>query len=160
MTFLAILPALALDPPEGVHACYAIITLKDVLESPYTLGWMALSEASGSTIDNYEHGIRGYPGSRVDCSANEFGQRPPNGFTARWQFYADGPIEKVYSRSIAFNISTGKGFSGGLYYYCPNGPCDDGHYQTAVHSAGGGPAWGVRASEIRDWVAYYAFNYL
>jgi len=144
---------------------YAIITLNSVLVSPFNFGWMALSQASGSTLVQHSDFHRGYPGSESDCTANSF-TGVASGFVGLKASDSDGEPDTVMSATINYTTSTATGMSGGPHYYCPNGSCDDGHWITGVQSgawvfAGLGASNGPRASTFRDWVnGTYAFNYL
>lgn len=137
------------------------------------VGWMALSSASDTYIDNYYHYHRGYP-DRIarSCSYNQFSSGTTNtGFYGGEMYGASGEIESTPGDAIKYDISTADGCSGGPMYYCPRG-CDDGHYitgvlgyvdydiaissltvgsMTATIYTGGGSG-GPKANSIRTWV--------
>ncbi len=151
---------------------FAVLTLRKVIEAPYTFGWMALSANDGGLTSVKDH-HRGYPGKTPDCETNNDcpsavvtrrsidGCDSPLDPGSSQQYYAMGDVLSIWSGELEFSTSTAPGLSGAPHYYCPTGDCDDGHYVTAVHSGHTSAySYGVKASAIRDWVLCYAFNYL
>ncbi len=136
---------------------YGVIKLTS---HPTDTGYMALSTASDATISAYEAQHLGYPKwAPPSCTRNLItsdAQTVNDYYDGSDQWHAAGPILSTPSGSVRFDMSTGVGMSGGAYFYCPNGSCDNGYYMTAVHHgrnfSGTYYANGAKARDIRDWV--------
>lgn len=136
---------------------YGVIKLSS---HPYDTGYMALTQASDGTINNYIARHIGYPGwTSPSCTQNIVTSDSltiDDSYNGREQWYGVGSILSTPSGSVRFDMSTGSGASGGAYYYCPNGSCDNGYYMTAVHSRRVfDPSYyaaGAKARSIRIWV--------
>ncbi len=162
------------NPEFNTANDYALLHLEAVPGN----GWMALTEAADSTIDNYPDYHRGYPGFKSNCSSNAVSSNdltcdddnPPgdtccNGYH---QYGATGSVQDTPAGKVKYDTSTAKGMSGGPHYYCPEGDCGEGHYITGIFadaymhngfgvpcigdSCGAGYAQGPKARDIRDWV--------
>lgn len=101
------------------------------------VGIMPLSGASDSALQGANHHVRGYLRRKRDCNDNTItndGLTTVDSFNGRHMWGAKGGVDSLEPGLAKFNISIGKGLSGGPYYYCPTGDCASVHYQTAVIS--------------------------
>lgn len=126
-------------------------------------GWMAITSASDSTTSSYTNFHRAYPGWVPGCidnfeySLSEVIVEGPPGVR---MYKADGDIQSTPSGRVRFDISSAVGMSGGPFFYCPNGPCDDGHWVTSIMSTPNiwwffgwtGYMEGPKGSDFRTWV--------
>lgn len=134
---------------------YALVRLT----SKPDVGWMAISQASNSTIEaasNYNVGYPGYAPGCVSAAAT-----PIVAGIAKKQYWSSGELFNATSNKIKTRIDLGTGHSGGPFYYYPSGCCGS-HYLTGVVSAYVDPAigdkytGGPKGAAIRDWVITYS----
>ena len=126
------------------------------LSSSPSVGWMAISEASNSTIKSAACYNAGYPAFTPRCERNLVAGE----IASRWgvrQFWSSGDLFDTTSKRVKTRIDSGPGHSGGPFYYYPGGCCGS-HYVTGV-LAGHVDVWigrdytgGPKGSAIRSWV--------
>lgn len=137
-----------------VNDDYAVLRLTS---SP-GVGWMAISEASNSTIEGATDYHSGYPGYGPGCVSSA--TTPIVSGTAMKQFWSTCTVFNATSNKIKTYCDVGTGQSGGPHYYYPGGCCGS-HYLTGVQSSFVNPSigesWtgGPKGPEIRDWVITY-----
>ena len=126
------------------------------LNSSPSVGWMAISRASNSTIKNADCYNAGYPEYTPGGALNYvLGQ-----IVSRWgmkQYWSSGDLFGTTSKRVKTRIDSGPGHSGSPFYYYPGGCCGS-HYVTGV-LAGHVDFWigtdytgGPKGSAIRSWV--------
>lgn len=120
------------------------------------VGWMAISQASNSTIKAADGYQIGYPGFRPGCSANS-ASAINAGYPANTQYWNKGDVFDLTANKIKTRIDTAGGHSGGPHFYYPSGCCGS-HYLTGVHSGyytvalGNNYTGGAKGPAIRSWV--------
>lgn len=171
-----------LSAPGGVYDGtvandYGVIQLSSAY-SP-TIGWMAMSTASDTTLESATHFHEGYPAWQPTCDGNTTFNDANTivdgsylginyatslfeyfDYFGSWQMTAYGPVNDVRTGSVRFNVSSGGGMSGGPYYYCPSGCTETSgsHFITAIThghlitSSTNGYTDGAKARDFRDWV--------
>lgn len=122
---------------------WAVLELdEEVSVSPFFLSRRA------SSLVNFGTNLRGYPGPEVDTST------PCHTPLNQDQFKAHGAVEAIgVFDEVLTTASSATGMSGGPYYYCWTGDCDEGSAQTAVHKGWTGfHTFGPLVSPIRDTI--------
>jgi len=151
---IAIMPG-SYSGDGDINDDYAVVHLT----SQPGVGWMAISQASNSTIKNADGYNVGYPGFGPGCASTAV--TPINaGEPSGLGYWSVGDVFKLTSKKIKTRIDSGGGHSGGPFYYYPSGCCGA-HYVTGVVSGWYSPAvgsdyvGGPKGPAIRSWVATY-----
>lgn len=131
---------------------YAVLKLNG---SP-SMGWMAISQASNSTIRNAVGFNMGYPGRGPGCSGT--GQARINAsYGASTGYHSSGDVFDLTANRIKTRIDVAGGHSGGPFWYYPSGCCGS-HYLTGVVAGhvnlavGNDYNGGPKGPAIRTWV--------
>lgn len=141
---------------SGVDDDYAVVRLSS---SP-GVGWMAISQASDSIIENARGYNVGYPGWTKACASQNVTAAQDSGlFFGRQGFTSDGDVTGLSGDRIRTRLDVGTGHSGGPYYYYPSGCCGA-HFLTGVATSyvvtvGNNYNGGPKGPAIRDWVAIF-----
>ena len=159
------------NPTYGVNpgpvTDYAVVKLS----AAPGVGWFAISQADDSTISSHSDYTAGYPRRTLGCGTNTGAPTVDTDYGGSHLYVAVGDIQSTPSGQVKYDTSTALGMSGGIHYYCPDGPCPDGHYLTGVqtnvqattcagligtncqgNSCAGGYSTGPKGSAIRSWV--------
>lgn len=130
---------------------YALIDLS----SSAGVGWMAISQASNSTIKSATAYSTGHPGYGPGCASTS--ESPINsGYTAATQYWGTGNLFGTTSKRIKTRLDAGPGQSGSPIYYYPSGCCGS-HYVTGVLSGfvdvwvGNDYVGGPKGRSFRSW---------
>lgn len=130
---------------------YALI---DLSSSP-GVGWMAISQASNSTIKSAKAYTTGHPGFGPGCASTSE-SAINSGFTAATQYWGTGNLFGTTSKRIKTRLDAGPGQSGSPIYYYPGGCCGS-HYVTGVLSGyvdvwvGNDYVGGPKGRSFRSW---------
>lgn len=155
---------------------YAVLKLN---ASP-GVGWMAISQASNSTLESHTAYNIGHPGgSKAPGCASTFESPintsytlpdivipppinltipgPTRSLAASTQYWSTGDLFNATTNLVKTKLDIAKGHSGGPIYYYPSGCCGA-HYITGVmvgfRDPSVGSTWtgGPKGPKIRDWV--------
>lgn len=144
------------NPPNDMGDDIVILKLDDNLG---TGNWMAMSQASNSTIKDYDNYNLGYPGRTPTGAINDGSLCFWDGSVGAWMmcasmYWSADEVTYTSSKIIGTRIDCSTGHSGGPIFYYPSG---GGHYLTGLmvaHHDGtfeeynGGP----KIPYHRDWV--------
>lgn len=146
---------------------YAVIKLND----PLGVGWMPISQASNSTLEQHTSHNTGYPGHFKGPNCSSTYKTPVQStyiipttpflnfkdLNASEQNYSTGQLFNATTNLVKTRVDLASGHSGGPFYYYPHGCCGS-HYITGVVSGYVNPFLGLKYNggpkgpKIRNWV--------
>lgn len=126
------------------------------LNSSPSVGWMAISRASNSTIKAADSYNAGYPDFTPGAASNLVAGTLSSFWGVR-QYWSKGDLFGTTAKRVKTRLDSGPGHSGSPFYYYPSGCCGS-HFVTGV-LAGHVDFWigtdytgGPKGSAIRSWV--------